>query len=227
MVEAGRHDELMARGGEYARLHRISERGEAARQPGPPSGKNGPPVHLLYALATWIAVLIGWPVLLTHPKLRHGIRQRLGLVPARLRTPGTERAGAPRIWLHGASAGDLLSLQPMMKELKARRPGCFIIVSCITNSGHEIARKKLAEADLVVYAPYDLPGATRRAMRALRPDLLVLEYTEIWPGLIRAASRAGRAHRPHQRPLQPAQAADATGPSSAPSATRSGPSTAS
>ena len=31
--------------------------------------------------------------------------------------------GSPRIWLHGASAGDLLSLQPMMKELKARLPG--------------------------------------------------------------------------------------------------------
>jgi len=146
-------------------------------------------VHLLYALATWIAVLIGWPVLLTHPKLRHGIRQRLGWYPPGF---GAGTGGvAPRIWLHGASAGDLLSLQPMMKELKARRPGCFIIVSCITNSGHEIARKKLAEADLVVYAPYDLPGATRRAMRALRPDLLVLEYTEIWPGLIRAASRSG------------------------------------
>ena len=28
-------------------------------------------------------------------------------------------------------------------------------------------------------------------MRALRPDLLVLEYTEIWPELIRAARRAG------------------------------------
>jgi 3-deoxy-D-manno-octulosonic-acid transferase len=79
----------------------------------------------------------------------------------------------------------------MMKELKARRPGCCIIVSTITNSGHEMARRKLAEADVVVYAPYDLPGATRRAMRALRPDLLVLEYTEIWPNLIRAASRAG------------------------------------
>jgi 3-deoxy-D-manno-octulosonic-acid transferase len=44
---------------------------------------------------------------------------------------------------------------------------------------------------VVVYAPYDLPGATRRAMAALRPDLLVLEYTEIWPNLIRAARKAG------------------------------------
>jgi 3-deoxy-D-manno-octulosonic-acid transferase len=61
----------------------------------------------------------------------------------------------------------------------------------MTNSGQEMARRKLAEADVVVYAPYDLPGATARAVRALRPDLLVLEYTEIWPNLIRAAHRGG------------------------------------
>jgi len=130
---------------------------------------------------------VGLPVLLTHPKLRHGFRHRLGLYPR-----GLDRgAGSPRIWLHGASAGDLLSLQPMMRELKRRLPGSCVVVSTITNSGFEIARKKLSEADVVVYAPYDLPGATRRAVEALRPDLLVLEYTEIWPSLIRAARKAG------------------------------------
>ncbi len=144
-------------------------------------------MQLLYAIATIAIFLLGLPVLLTHPKLRHGIAQRLGFY-ARSIDLGT---GRPRIWLHGASAGDLLSLQPMMKELKARRPGCCIVVSTITNSGQEMARRMLAEADVVVYAPYDLPGATARAVRALRPDLLVLEYTEIWPGLIRAAHRAG------------------------------------
>lgn len=144
-------------------------------------------MHLLYALASYALFLLGLPVLLTHPKLRHGVRQRLGLY----RPSFDAGAGHPRIWLHGASAGDLLSLQPMMKELKARRPGCCIIVSTMTNSGQEMARRKLAEADVVVYAPYDLPGATARAMRTLRPDLLVLEYTEIWPNLIRAAHRAG------------------------------------
>ena len=79
----------------------------------------------------------------------------------------------------------------MMRELKGRLPGCCIIVTTITNSGLAMARKKLAEADVIVYAPYDLFGATRRAVAALRPDLLVLEYTEIWPNLIRAARKAG------------------------------------
>jgi 3-deoxy-D-manno-octulosonic-acid transferase len=144
-------------------------------------------VHLLYAIASYLLFVALLPVLLTHPKLRHGIPFRLGWY----RPSFDLGRGTPRIWLHGASAGDLLSLQPMMKEIKARLPGSCVIVSTITNSGLEMARKKLEEADVIVYAPYDLFGATRRAVAALRPDLLVLEYTEIWPNLIRAARKAG------------------------------------
>ena len=142
---------------------------------------------VLYAIFSYLAVAALLPVLLFHPKLRHGIRDRLGLY----RSGEDLGPGSPRIWLHGASAGDLLSLQPMMKELKRRMPGCCIVVTTITNSGLGMARAKIREADVVLYAPYDLPGATRRAMAALRPDLLVLEYTEIWPNLIRAARKAG------------------------------------
>jgi 3-deoxy-D-manno-octulosonic-acid transferase len=144
-------------------------------------------VHALYAIVSYLAFFLGLPILLTHPKLRDGVWERLGFYRDLPRAQGS-----PRFWLHGASAGDLLSLQPIMRELKARAPGCCIVVSTITNSGIAMAKKKLADvADVVVYAPYDLPGATRRAMAALRPDVLVLEYTEIWPNLIRAASKAG------------------------------------
>jgi 3-deoxy-D-manno-octulosonic-acid transferase len=143
-------------------------------------------VHALYAFASYVLFLVGLPFLLLHPKLRHGVRFRLGLYPRSF----DAGEGSPRIWMHGASAGDLLSLQPMMRELKRRLPGSCLVVTTITNSGFEMARRKISEADVVCYAPYDLPGATRRAVAALRPDLLVLEYTEIWPSLIRAAARA-------------------------------------
>lgn len=127
-------------------------------------------------------------MLLGHPKIRHGVRERLGLYRRSFELPKS----SPRILFHGASAGDLLALEPMMREIRRRLPSACILVSTITNSGFAIARKKLRDvADVVTYAPYDLPGATRRAVRALHPDLLVLEYTEIWPNLIRAARKFG------------------------------------
>jgi 3-deoxy-D-manno-octulosonic-acid transferase len=144
-------------------------------------------MRALYVLATWLLYLFIWPVLALMKKTRDGFWQRLGfygdLVPT---------GGQPRIWLHGASAGDLLALAPMIDRLRARYPDAKVILSTITNTGHLMARERLSKKiDAVVYAPWDLLGATRRAARALKPDLLVLEYTEIWPNLIRAAHDSG------------------------------------
>jgi 3-deoxy-D-manno-octulosonic-acid transferase len=145
-------------------------------------------MRLLYVFATYLVFAVLFPVLSLHRKTRHGLLQRLGfqlegVVP---RGPG------PVLWLHGASAGDLLALSPMFGPLRERFPGCRIVLSTVTNSGYQMGRERLGkQVDAVVYAPYDLWGATRRAVRALKPDLLVLEYTEIWPNLIHAAKGAG------------------------------------
>jgi 3-deoxy-D-manno-octulosonic-acid transferase len=126
-----------------------------------------------------------------HPKTRHGIKRRLGFYPRDFLAGRT----GPRIWLHGASAGDLQSLSPMVKVLRERYPGCTIVLSTLTNSGFllgkERKKKDPAFADEITYVPYDLHGAVNRAMRAIKPDLLVLEYTELWPNLIHAAKVHG------------------------------------
>jgi len=145
-------------------------------------------VRILYILLSYLVFGLALPVLCLHRKTRDGLRQRLGLY----RPDDFPADGAPRIWLHGASAGDLLALSPMIDRLRARYPAARIILSTITNTGYLMAKQRLArQIDAVVYAPWDLWGATRRAVAALKPALLVLEYTEIWPNLIRAAHASG------------------------------------
>jgi len=145
-------------------------------------------VRLLYVLLSYLVFAIALPVLCLHRKTRDGLRQRLGFY----REGDLPSGGAPRIWLHGASAGDLLALSPMIDRLRARFPGARVILSTITNTGYLMAKERLAgKIDAVIFAPWDLWGATRRAIRAVKPSLLVLEYTEIWPNLIRAAHRSG------------------------------------
>ncbi len=147
-------------------------------------------MRALYIVATWIVIPLALPVLALSRKTRDGFWQRLGFY----RSGDIPQGPGPLIWLHGASAGDLLALAPMIRRLRDRVPGVQILLSTITNSGYLMARERLkGQIDSVVYAPYDLWGATRRAMRAARPQVLILEYTEIWPNLIRAASRAGAA----------------------------------
>lgn len=141
----------------------------------------------LYAAASYLAFLLLWPFLLVHKKTRQGALRRLGFYPQ----GWLKESGRPRIWLHGASAGDLLALKPMVGELKKRLPGCTVVMSSLTDSGQAMARERIREVDAVTCLPWDLPGATARALEAIDPDLLVLEYTEIWPNLIHQARKRG------------------------------------
>jgi 3-deoxy-D-manno-octulosonic-acid transferase len=152
-------------------------------------------VHALYQLASYLVIGLLLPVWALHPKLRQGILRRLGFY-GDVAPPGSvwppARGHGPRILLHGASAGDLLALLPIIERLRARAPEATLMVSTMTNSGFAIAQDRLQKlVDGVTFVPYDLPGATRRALAVLAPDLLVLEYTELWPNLIQAARRRG------------------------------------
>ena len=147
-------------------------------------------MRFIATLLEYLVFLTMLPFLLVHPRVRQGIKLRLGLYG------GDPLAGkpGPRVWLHGASAGDVLGLVPIIRELKRIRPDVLVIVSAITDSGASMARQKLEPqglADAVTYLPYDLPGAVRRTLLAIRPDVLVLEYTELWPTLVRIAADGG------------------------------------
>jgi 3-deoxy-D-manno-octulosonic-acid transferase len=133
-----------------------------------------------------LLLLLALPFLFANRKLRRGWRQRFGVYDRSF-----EDLGQPRVWLHGASAGDLLALQPVIDALRTARPGISIIASTMTESGQEMARARGRGIDRLIYVPWDVPFAVRRAFAAIAPDALVLEYTEIWPNLIHEASRRG------------------------------------
>ncbi|MBX7097865.1 MAG: 3-deoxy-D-manno-octulosonic acid transferase [Myxococcaceae bacterium] len=145
-------------------------------------------MRFVYVLASWVLFGAVWPLLWLMRKTRDGWRQRLGFLRPEEIPPGD----GPLVWLHGASAGDLLALSPMIRKLRQRSPGTRVLLSTITNTGILMARERLrGDVDGAIYAPWDLLGSTRRAVQALKPKVLVLEYTEIWPNLIHAAKAHG------------------------------------
>ncbi len=142
----------------------------------------------LYVLLSTLLFLLLAPVLLVARKTRAGLLERFGFY----RPESLLAGGWPRVWLHGASAGDLQALAPMIGRFRERFPDARIVLTTMTDTGRAMAEQRLrSQVDAVLYAPWDLAGSTRRAVRALRPDLLVLEYAEIWPNLIHAAHVAG------------------------------------
>jgi 3-deoxy-D-manno-octulosonic-acid transferase len=144
-------------------------------------------VRLLYALLSYVAFVVLAPFMLINKKVRSGWRERLGLIA------GPAPVGGQRVWMHGASAGDLLALQPVIDELRLLHPDVVILLSTMTNSGKEMAERRIRGVDRVIFVPFDLPGAVRRTLGWFDPQVLVLEYTELWPNLIFAARGRGVA----------------------------------
>lgn len=122
------------------------------------------------------------------PSYRRRLRERFGRVPARA-------SRAPLVWVHAVSVGETLAAIPMIEQLAARHPGWQWLVTTTTPTGSERVRATLAPLLdgrlLHYYAPYDLPECVMRFLDALRPQLLVIMETELWPNLLAACRRRG------------------------------------
>ena len=125
---------------------------------------------------------LGWR-LLTRPEYRPALGERFGRV-----APSPQ--GKQVIWLHAVSVGETISAVPLARALRETYPEAHIVLSCGTPTGRATAREKLeGVVDRVIYLAYDLPGLVNPAVGAIRPDILLLVETEIWPNLLAAMGR--------------------------------------
>ncbi len=137
-------------------------------------------MHLLYNLLLHLFLI---PILCY---LRHGILQRLGFLPKRVQNIFKEKK---IIWVHAASVGEVIGISRMIMELKSNLPEYSILVSTITTTGTNIARKLSTMG--VIYLPIDLPLVVNRVLRIINPKILVITETELWPNLILQAKKRG------------------------------------
>ena len=93
------------------------------------------------------------------------------------------------LWIHAVSVGEMRAAQPLINRLRSNDPGCAIVVTCMTATGREIARKLYAESVVCVYLPYDFFQLHRQFITHFRPSVLLIMETEVWPNLL-AACRA-------------------------------------
>ena len=148
-----------------------------------------------------LAVLVGgapwWLIrMASSGRYRAGLAGRLGKIPSSLREacPGRQV-----IWLHAVSVGEVLAATRLVAELQAAMPGVVVAVSTTTETGQRLARERFQGAP-VFYLPLDFAVLMRRYLRVLRPRLVVLMESELWPNMIRECSRMWGAHRGGERP---------------------------
>ncbi len=115
------------------------------------------------------------------------LRERFGELPAlwQKTVPGA-------IWLHAVSVGEVLAAVPLIEELRRRAPRAPVYLSTTTLAGRDAATTRLqGKIDGIFPAPLDFVFVVRRVLRRLRPSVVVVLETEIWPNLFREVRRVG------------------------------------
>ncbi len=151
-------------------------------------------MYFLYSLLLGAALLLLSPYFLLkglrQNKYLHNLRQRLGRLPDAVRQPAPCSSAPGAVWLHAVSVGEALAVAPLLKELRQRLPGRKLLVSTTTRTGQEVAAQRL-DCDATFYFPLDFAFACRRALEGVKPALVVIAETEIWPNFLRQARRRG------------------------------------
>ncbi|RUM88289.1 MAG: 3-deoxy-D-manno-octulosonic acid transferase [Thermodesulfatator sp.] len=99
-------------------------------------------------------------------------------------------AGPVDLWIHAASVGELRAAEALLVALKDREPSLRVVLTLQTQSALGLARRRGLGAQ-VFPAPWDGPRTVTRTLETLRPQMLVLVETELWPNLLAEALRRG------------------------------------
>ncbi|WP_129139795.1 lipid IV(A) 3-deoxy-D-manno-octulosonic acid transferase [Modicisalibacter coralii] len=135
----------------------------------------------LYSGVLYLAApLIGWRVW-RESAPGHPRRERLGCIP--------RQAPAPRLWIHTASVGEVVTAAPLIRGLIQRYPATAIIVTTMTATGAERVDSLFRGEVSHYFLPLDFPGATRRFLDRLAPTLAIVAETELWPNLLEACAQ--------------------------------------
>jgi len=91
-----------------------------------------------------------------------------------------------RLWFHGVSVGEVLSLAPLLKRMAEE--DFELLLSTTTSTGYRVAKRKFPSVP-VFYFPLDLPHVVEKFLKRIQPDGIVIAETELWPNFIKRACK--------------------------------------
>ncbi|HZH90159.1 MAG TPA: 3-deoxy-D-manno-octulosonic acid transferase [Pyrinomonadaceae bacterium] len=146
-------------------------------------------MYLLYSLLLTLAIIALLPLFLLdalrHGKYVIGLRERLGSVPE------IDTGGRSVVWLHCVSVGETQAARPLARALLEQFPTHALVVTTTTLTGQKLARDVFRDdAAAVVYFPFDWAWSVRRSLRKLKPSLVLIMETELWPRFLRECRRS-------------------------------------
>lgn len=93
------------------------------------------------------------------------------------------------IWIHAVSVGEVMATITLLRKLKGKYPEKNLFLSTITDTGQRVAKDKVPDGTEVFYLPFDIPIILGRFFKKIRPSLIIIMETELWPNLLRTSRK--------------------------------------
>jgi len=138
---------------------------------------------MLYDICFLIFAIFYLPALILKGKLHKDFLQRFGLFDKA--TIERLKSDKGKIWIQAVSVGEVALCRDFIPRLKERYPNDEIVLSTITRTGNDLAKKSLSGSAIVIYFPLDLSFIVRKVAGLIRPKLYIMIETEIWPNLLK------------------------------------------
>ncbi|MCE5324543.1 hypothetical protein LLG46_14685 [bacterium] len=119
-------------------------------------------------------------------KSRKSWRQQMGYTAL-----PDEIADKQKVWIHAVSVGESVASAAVVSEIKQMLPDAAVVVSTTTETGQEMARKSIKDADAFFYYPFDLAPFVSRSIDSVQPRVFASTDTEIWPNFRHIARKKG------------------------------------
>ncbi len=144
--------------------------------------------YLVYDILLFLAMVVYLPVYAWRGRVGQHILTRLGFFPA---DQFEALKGHEVVWLHAVSVGEARAAESLLRLMRTRWPDRRRVISTVTPTGYQILRHIVEKDEVICYAPVDLSFVVRRFLAEIRPSLLVIFETELWPNLIRLSKARG------------------------------------
>ena len=109
---------------------------------------------------------------------------RLGIYSKEVRRklrPGND------LWIHAVSVGEVMLASVLIYHLRHHRQKLRIVLSTTTATGYKMAKKMENDLTTVVYNPADFYWGVISAFHHIKPKMLILIESEIWPNYLWSA----------------------------------------
>ena len=136
------------------------------------------PLRAYRRLSRWFAPFAGTVL---NWRLKRG-KEDPARVMERRGVATVERPPGALVWFHGASVGEILSIQPVVEHIRAQ--GFAALVTSGTVTAAQTAAQRMPAGTIHQYIPLDSPAFVQSFLDHWQPGLALIAESEFWPNLL-------------------------------------------